>query len=101
LLLVTIAGGADVLTGPFRPQFVDAIALRLRIAPAPAPAAPLDASAGDPVGSIIGALLGRIVVMQVAIIGGAWVASRWGSLAPLAIMVGIKTVFDFGHRAAR
>lgn len=97
LLLVTLAGGADVLTGQFRPQFVDAIALRLRIAAAAA----TRPAAGDPVGNITGALLGRIVVMQVAIIGGAWAVKSWGSIAPLAIMVGIKTLFDFGHRAAR
>ncbi len=32
---------------------------------------------------------------------GAWFASYWGSFAPLAIIVGLKTLIDFGHRAAR
>jgi hypothetical protein len=96
LLLVTIAGGADVLTGAYRPQFMNALMLRLRLVSASPPA-----SDADPVGSIIGGMFGRIVVMQVAIICGGWVALRWGSLAPLAIIIGIKTLFDFGHRSAR
>lgn len=95
LLVVTAAGGIDVLTGKYRPQFVSAIARRLRIAPGPT-APP---TADDPLGHIIGGLLGRIVVMQVAIICGAWVASRRGSFAPLSIIVGIKTLIDFSQRA--
>jgi hypothetical protein len=39
--------------------------------------------------------------MQVAIIFGAWLASFVGSVAPLAILVGLKTVADFSHRAVR
>jgi hypothetical protein len=99
LALVTLAGGADVLIGEYHPQFVDALARRLRIVAVAA--APPNAAAGDAVGGIIGTLLIRIVVMQVAIICGAWFASYWGSLAPLAIIVGLKTLIDFGHRAAR
>lgn len=94
LLVVTAAAGIDVLTGEYRPQFVNAIARRLRIAPGRATPPP-----DDPVGYIIGGLLSRIVAMQVAIICGAWVASHWGSLAPLSIIVGIKTLIDFSHRA--
>src|SRR5438105_4057897 len=54
----------------------------------------------DPVGGIIAGVFGRIVLMQVAIICGAWVAARWGSLAPMAIIAAIKTLLDVGHRAA-
>jgi hypothetical protein len=97
LLVVTVAGGLDVLTGEYRPQFMNAIAQRLRISLGPtAPPA-----AVDPVGGIIGGLLSRIVAMQIAIICGAWVASRWGSLAPLSIIVGIKTLIDFSRRPPR
>jgi Family of unknown function (DUF6498) len=96
LALVTLAGLADVLTGAFRPQFMNALTLRLRLAPSAPPA-----TTEDPVGSIIGAMLSRIVFMQVAIICGAWVALRWGSMAPLAILVGAKTLFDFSHRSSR
>ena len=94
LLVVTVAGGLDVLTGEYRPQFMNAIAQRLRIHPGPT----TPPAADDPVGGIIGGLLSRIVAMQIAIICGAWVASRWGSLAPLSIIVGIKTLIDFGRR---
>ena len=97
LALVTLAGLADVLTGAYRPQFATALMLRLRIAPAVPPAAGVD----NPVGNIIGTMFSRIVFMQVAIIGGAWVALRWGSMAPLAILVGAKTLFDFSHRSSR
>ena len=96
--IVTLAGGAEALTGQYRPQFVNALALRLNIVPVPA--AP-GAAAGDAVGNIIGPLMIRIVVMQVAIIFGAWLASFVGSVAPLAILVGLKTVADFSHRAVR
>jgi hypothetical protein len=97
LVIVTLAGGADVLTGPYRPNFVDALALRLNIVAAPA----TPPRAGDAVGNILGGLLGRIVLMQVAIIFGAWAVMSWGSVAPLAIIVGLKTVYDLGHRAMR
>jgi Family of unknown function (DUF6498) len=95
LLAVTAAGGIDVLTGEYRPQFANVIARRLRMAPGRA----MPPTTNDPVGSIIGGLLSRIVAMQVAIVCGAWVASHWGSLAPLSIIVGIKTLTDFSQRA--
>ena len=95
LTIAAFAGGADVLTGAFHPRFVDAIEARLGFVAA----APPVAGASDPVGGIVGALYGRIVLMQVAIIFGAWAAHSWGSLAPLVIMIAIKTVFDFGNRA--
>jgi hypothetical protein len=97
LSIVTLAGGAEALTGQYRPQFVDALAQRLNIVAVPA----TPPGAGDAVGNIVGGLLSRIVVMQVAIIFGAWLASFWGSLAPLAILVGLKTLYDLGHRAVR
>src|SRR5262249_8437387 len=56
---------------------------------------------GDAVGTIVGALYGRIVIMQAAIICGAWAANSYGSLAPLVIVIGLKTLFDFGSRLAR
>jgi Family of unknown function (DUF6498) len=99
LVLVTLAGGVEVLFGEYHPQFVDVLAQRLRIVAVVA--APPNDATGDPVGNIIGGLLGRIVVMQVAIICGAWLVRSWGSIAPLAIIVGLKTLIDFGQRAAR
>ncbi len=99
LLLVTIGGGIEVLLGDYRPQFVDTFLHRLGIATAAA--APPNAVTGDPVGNVIGGMLGRIVLMQVGIICGAWLARGWGSVAPLAIIVSLKTLIDFGQRTAR
>jgi len=58
-------------------------------------------SSGDAVGTIVGTLYGRIVIMQLAIICGAWAANSYGSLAPLVIVIGLKTLWDFGTRIAR
>src|SRR5262245_36151337 len=57
--------------------------------------------AGDAVGAIVGGLYGRIVIMQVAIIFGAWAANSYGSLAPFTIVIVLKTLFDFGSRLGR
>lgn len=46
------------------------------------------------VGAVIGGLYGGIVIMQVAIIAGAWFAKSYGSMAPMLIVIGIKTLFD-------
>lgn len=45
-------------------------------------------------GSVVAALYARIVVMQVAIIAGAWVALVFGSKGVLAVLVLIKTALD-------
>lgn len=48
----------------------------------------------DAVGSIVGGLYVRIVIMQVAIIAGATLAQRYGSVAPLLIVISLKTLAD-------
>jgi hypothetical protein len=53
-----------------------------------------DGKAQDRVGSVVGALYVRIVVMQVAIIAGGWFAKEYGSKAPLLIVIVLKTLFD-------
>jgi Family of unknown function (DUF6498) len=60
------------------------------------PERPADRSKPDPVGGIVGPLYVRIVTMQVAIIFGAWVANWIGSLAPLVIVIVLKTLADLG-----
>jgi len=91
--LVAIAGGIDSLIGEYRPQFVDRLARRCHIT-LPAPIS----HPGDPVANILSVLFNRIIVMQVAVICGAWFVRHWGSAGPLTIIVAIKTVWDFGHR---
>jgi hypothetical protein len=92
LALAALGGIIDVLTGAYRPAFVDALARRCKVALArPRPAA-------DPVGAIVGGLLGRIFILQAAIIFGAMASHRFGSVAPLTIMIGLKTLIDLTLR---
>ncbi len=51
---------------------------------------------GDAVGGIVGGLYVRIVIMQVAIIFGAMISGMSGSLAPLVIIIALKTLIDLG-----
>ena len=52
----------------------------------------------DAVGEIVGGLFVRIAIMQVAIIVGGMLAKAYGSMAPLLIVIGCKTVIDMGTR---
>ena len=56
--------------------------------------APATDASADSVGSIVGGLYVRIVIMQIAIIAGAMLASSYGSMAPLLIVIGFKTLAD-------
>jgi hypothetical protein len=53
----------------------------------------------DAVGSIAGGLFVRIFIMQAAIIFGGMLAKTYGSMAPLLIVIGCKTLFDMGAAA--
>jgi len=50
----------------------------------------------DQVGPIVAGLYVRIVIMQVAIIFGALISGFVGSMAPLAIVIVLKTLIDLG-----
>jgi hypothetical protein len=60
-----------------------------------------DGSKADPVAGIVLPLYGRIIIMQVAIIFGAWLANELGSLAPLLIVIALKTLGDLAVSARR
>jgi Family of unknown function (DUF6498) len=94
LVLVALAGAIDILTGEFHPAFVDALAKRLHVALT----RPQAGRGGDPVGSIVGGLYLRIFIMQAAIIFGAMASVRYGTLAPLVIVIGLKTLIDLVAR---
>ena len=51
---------------------------------------------GDRVTPIVAGLYIRIIVMQLAIIFGAWFSGFTGSLAPLVIVIVLKTLLDLG-----
>jgi len=48
----------------------------------------------DAVGEVVGGLLVRIFIMQAAIIFGGMLARTYGSIAPLLIVIGCKTLVD-------
>jgi hypothetical protein len=50
----------------------------------------------DAVGEHVGGLFVRIAIMQVAIIFGGMLAKSYGSMAPLLIVIGCKTLIDAG-----
>ena len=91
LLLVALAGAFDVLTGAYHPAFVDAFARALRVTLA----RPKDAAPRQAIGSVVGGLYVRVIIMQVAIIFGAIASAVLGSAAPLVILVVLKTVVEF------
>jgi Family of unknown function (DUF6498) len=106
VLAALVVGGVEALTAKVPPAPAKQTAAA---APATAPAFTFSSgsgdkeevtsvSSGDAVGAIVGALYGRIVIMQVAIIFGAWAANSYGSLAPLVIVIALKTLWDFGSR---
>lgn len=43
-------------------------------------------------------MLGRIVIMQVAVIFGAMLAKTYGTQAPLLIVIGLKTLSDLRNQ---
>ena len=54
-----------------------------------------DREVPEDLGNVVGTMLGRVVLMQVAIIFGAMFARGYGtSMAPLLILIGLKTLSD-------
>jgi hypothetical protein len=90
LLLVALAGALDVLIGDYHPAFVDAFARRLNVSFVRA----AEDKPSDAIGSLVGGLYLRIFIMQAAIIFGAMASRGSGSLAPLVIVIVLKTLAD-------
>jgi hypothetical protein len=90
LLTLFLSRGASFLLHVLRPDVILAIERRM-----PIPGLPRPPSAGEvDAGGLIGGVLGRIFLMQVAIIFGGYVAVLFGSRAPLLILVLLKTAVD-------
>jgi len=90
LLTLFLSRGAAFLFHVLRPDFILAVERRIPIPglPRPPAAGPVDA------GGLVGGVLGRIFLMQIAIISGGYVAVLFGSRAPLFILVVLKTAVD-------
>ena len=93
LTLTFLAGFAGFCHSAARPNFVGVFERRLNPARTSFVAEPRAPS--DGVGPAVGATLGRIAIMQVALIIGAMLSRSYGSQAPLLIMIGLKTLFGF------
>ena len=52
----------------------------------------------DGVGAAVGGMLGRIVIMQCAVIFGGMLAQKYGSNAPMYIVIGLKLLSDLGGK---
>jgi hypothetical protein len=97
LLFALLAGAITFLTSPTPPQFARDLQARFLGTSVVEETPKLD-EATHGVGAAVGGMLGRIVVMQVAVIFGAMLAKKYGSMAPMLIVIGIKTLFDLGSR---
>jgi hypothetical protein len=97
-IVISMAGHLLILWAVFsRPtafgRFMRRLSLRRRTESLPA------AAPADGVGPAVGGALGRIVLMQVAIIVGGMLARKYGSIAPWLILIALKTLADFERPA--
>ncbi len=97
LLLTLLAGAVGFYQSPKRPnvfgRFMRRFSLWRRTGGAAA------AAPADGLGPAVGGALGRIVLMQVAIILGGMLARKYGSIAPWLILIALKTLADFERPA--
>ncbi len=94
LVFAFLAGLIGFITATPQPTVVTSLSLRFGLVPFPSPAPAV--SGGDQLGPVIGALYTRIIVMQFGIIFGAWVSGLFGTIAPLVIVIALKTLIELG-----
>ena len=95
LVFAFLAGLIGFVTATPQPTVVTSLSLRFGFVPVP-PTAAADSSGTDRLGPVIKSLYTRIIVMQFGIIFGAWVAELFGSMAPLVIVIVLKTLIELG-----
>lgn len=88
LLIAAIGGIIGYLLTPPRSRFLRWIGFAER-------------KNGEELGAVLLALFKRVALMQVAIIFGAMLANSFGSMAPLMILVGLKTLADLAGSSAQ
>jgi hypothetical protein len=92
LLVMFVSRGASFVFHALKPDLIRRLEQRLPLRGLPPPRA-------DDSG-IIGSFYCRVVIMQMAIVFGGFIASLLGSLAPLLILVVLKTALDVVLHAA-
>ncbi len=97
LILAFMAGFAAFVTATPRPVILEDV-YRKWDSQRFVPAQPDPGDVRDLTGGIIADLYKRILVMQVAIIAGAWFAQSYGTKAPLLIVIVLKTLIDLGSK---
>lgn len=86
LAVSAVAGIVSYLLVPPRAAFIRRIGARIGLKD--------EAKNREDSGVILLALFKRIVLMQAAIIFGGMLANRYGSMAPLVILIGLKTLIE-------
>ena len=97
LLFAFLAGAAAFVTSPTRPYVMRLVEARLLRKDKIDDVPQLD-EATHGVGAAVGGLLGRIVIMQAAVIFGGMLAQKYGSNAPMYIVIGLKLLSDLGGK---
>ena len=93
LALAFCAGFVGFCHTAARPGFIDGIERRLY--PMRMSLMPEAPQPSDGVGPVVAGPIGRLAIMQVAVIVGAMLSRSYGTVAPLLIMIGLKTLFGF------
>jgi hypothetical protein len=88
LAVSIVAGTISYLLTPPRAALIDGVAARIGIR--------RQRKNGADFGTILLRLIKRVVLMQTAIIFGGMLANSYGSMAPLLILIGLKTLVELG-----
>ena len=94
-----VASLARIFRGAWNRVFLFADRARLRAGSIPAAGARSRVTSDSIAGALIGGFYARIIVMHVAILAGGFL-SFFGSIAPLIILIAIKTAVDLGMHFA-
>lgn len=86
LLVLFVVRGFSFLFHVLKPDFIQKLERSLNL--------PISTPAPDDMGNIVGAFYGRVIIMHITIIFSAFLSIIFGSIAPLIIMVVLKTGAD-------
>jgi hypothetical protein len=98
LVFVFLANAVAFLTSPTRPQTVRFVEARILGRDLVAQSPELNEETHG-VGAVTGSWLGRIFIMQAAVIFGGMMARSYGSNAPMYIVIGLKLLSDLSGKS--